>query len=51
MDHNSGYYGSYCMDGLALALHYCYNLKSFEEVILTAVNAGGDCDTVGAIAG
>jgi ADP-ribosyl-[dinitrogen reductase] hydrolase len=48
---NAKYIGSYCMDGFAMALNLCYTSDSFEEVILRAVNQGGDCDTVGAIAG
>jgi ADP-ribosylglycohydrolase len=48
---NSGYIGSYCMDALAMALHICYHTASFQEAIFMAVNMGGDCDTVGSIAG
>lgn len=46
-----GYIGSYCMDGLCMALHIAYHTNSFKEAVLWAVNMGGDCDTVGAIAG
>ena len=46
-----GYFASYCMDALALSLHYAYHSKSAEEAILRAVNAGGDSDTVAAITG
>lgn len=48
---NSSYFGSYCMDGLALSLHYAYNSKNAKEAILRAVNAGGDSDTIAAITG
>jgi ADP-ribosylglycohydrolase len=46
-----GYVGSYCMDALAMALHTVYYTNSFREVALLNANMGGDCDTVGAIAG
>ncbi len=46
-----GYIGSYCMDALAMALHTVWFNESFEEVALVNANMGGDCDTVGAIAG
>lgn len=34
-----------------MALHTVWHSKSFEEVALINANMGGDCDTVGAIAG
>jgi ADP-ribosyl-[dinitrogen reductase] hydrolase len=46
-----GYVGSYCMDALAMALHTVWFTNSFKEVALMNANMGGDCDTVGAIAG
>lgn len=39
------------MDALAMALHTVWQSKSFKEVALINANMGGDCDTVGAIAG
>lgn len=48
---NSGYYGSYCMDAMALSLHLAYHSSSAQEAIMRAVNAGGDSDTVAAITG
>ena len=39
------------MDALAMALHTVWNTKSFKEMALMNANMGGDCDTVGAIAG
>ena len=45
------YVGSYCMDALAMALHTIWATNSFKEVALMNANMGGDCDTVGAIAG
>ena len=46
-----GYVGSYCMDALAMALHTVWHGKSFKEIALVNANMGGDCDTVGAVAG
>lgn len=46
-----GYIGSYCMDGLAMALHTVYHSKSFKECAIWNADIGGDCDTVGSIAG
>ena len=46
-----GYVGSYCMDALAMALHTIWITSSFKEVAILNANLGGDCDTVGAIAG
>lgn len=46
-----GYVGSYCMDALAMALHIVWYNKDFYSVALRSANMGGDCDTVGAIAG
>jgi ADP-ribosyl-[dinitrogen reductase] hydrolase len=48
---NSGYMGSYAMDGLTMALHCVYNTESFCEAILKIVNLGGDADTTGSICG
>eukprot|EP01127_Copromyxa_protea_P006651 TRINITY_DN1665_c0_g1_i1.p1 TRINITY_DN1665_c0_g1~~TRINITY_DN1665_c0_g1_i1.p1 ORF type:complete len:318 (+),score=57.15 TRINITY_DN1665_c0_g1_i1:2686-3639(+) len=48
---SGGYFGSFCMDGLAMALHSVYHTNSFEEAITKAVNLLGDADSVGAIAG
>jgi ADP-ribosylglycohydrolase len=39
------------MDGLAMALHTVYFSNSFEEVAIKNADMGGDCDTVGSIAG
>ena len=46
-----GYVGSYCMDALSMALHTVWHNKSFKQVALMNANMGGDCDTVGAVAG
>ena len=39
------------MDALAMALHTVWKTSSFKQVALLNANLGGDCDTVGAIAG
>jgi len=39
------------MDALSMALHTVWFSSSFKEVAITNANMGGDCDTVGAIAG
>jgi len=46
-----GYFGSYCMDGLAMGLHSVYNSKSFGDAVEKAVNMLGDADSTGSIAG
>ncbi len=46
-----GYIGSYCMDALSMALHTVMFTKSFAEVVIKNADMGGDCDTVGSIAG
>jgi ADP-ribosyl-[dinitrogen reductase] hydrolase len=48
---NSNYFGSYCFDGLAIALHSLYNTTNFENAILKTVNMLGDSDSTGAICG
>lgn len=45
------YAGSYCMDGLAMALHAVSSTDCFDRAVEKAVNFLGDADTVGAIAG
>lgn len=39
------------MDALSMALHTVWHTNSFKECILLNANMGGDCDTIGAIAG
>ncbi|KAJ3275659.1 hypothetical protein HDV01_007662 [Terramyces sp. JEL0728] len=48
---SAGYFGSFCMDALAIALHCCYYTNSFDESIEKAINYCGDCDTTAAIVG
>lgn len=45
------YFGSYCMDGLAMALWSVYHTDSFNDAIERCVNFCGDADTTAAIAG
>ena len=47
----STYIGSYCMDGLAMALHVLYHTNNFKDAILKAVNLCGDADSVGSVVG
>ena len=46
-----GYIGSYCMDGLAMALNKLYNTNNFKDAILEGVNLCGDADSVGSVIG
>lgn len=48
---SAAYFGSYCMDGLSMALWALYGAKSFEGAIYRVVNLLGDADTTGAICG
>ena len=46
-----GYIGSYCMDALSMALHTVWFSKSWKQVAIMNADMGGDCDTVGSVAG
>ncbi len=48
---SEGYFGSYCMDGVAMGLYSVYNSNSFGNAIENAVNLLGDADSTGSIAG
>jgi len=48
---SSGYFGSYSLDGLALALWSVYNTESFDEAVTRSVNLLGDADSHGSITG
>ncbi len=48
---NAGYLGSYCMDGIAMALWALNTSTSFETAIIRCVNLLGDADSTGAICG
>jgi ADP-ribosyl-[dinitrogen reductase] hydrolase len=39
------------MDALAMALHTVWFNNSFADVVIKNADMGGDCDTVGSIAG
>lgn len=48
---SAGYFGSYSMDGLAMALWSVYNTTSFDEAVVRSVNLLGDADSHGSITG
>eukprot|EP00927_Polykrikos_kofoidii_P082085 TRINITY_DN8061_c0_g2_i1.p1 TRINITY_DN8061_c0_g2~~TRINITY_DN8061_c0_g2_i1.p1 ORF type:complete len:470 (-),score=70.99 TRINITY_DN8061_c0_g2_i1:307-1716(-) len=48
---SAGYFGSYSMDGLAIALHSVYHTTSLMDAITKCVNFLGDSDSTGAICG
>ena len=48
---SAGYFGSFCLDGLAMALHAVYTTDSLNAAIVKVVNMAGDSDTTGAICG
>ena len=48
---SAGYFGAYCMDGLAVALHSVYHTNSFAEAVEKCVNHLGDADSNASIAG
>eukprot|EP00759_Apiculatamorpha_spiralis_P008034 PhF_6_TR15044/c0_g1_i1/m.23610 len=48
---DEGYFGAYCMDGMAMSLWSMYRSKTFAETIANVVNLLGDADTTGAICG
>jgi ADP-ribosylglycohydrolase len=45
------YFGSYCIDGLAVALWSFYHTSSYTEAIIRCTNFLGDADTTSAICG
>lgn len=45
------YFGSYCIDGLAVALWSFYHTKSFMDAVVRSLNFLGDADTMAAICG
>jgi ADP-ribosyl-[dinitrogen reductase] hydrolase len=48
---SAGYFGSYSMDGLAMAMWSIYHTKSFDEAVTRSVNLLGDADSHGSITG
>eukprot|EP01083_Nonionella_stella_P165367 549928_1 len=45
------YWGSYCMDGMAMAMHCVYHSECFADAIEKCVNLLGDADSTGSIGG
>lgn len=48
---SAGYFGSYSMDGLAMAIWSVYHTTSFDEAVVRSVNLLGDADSHGSITG
>merc|ERR1719191_1156729 len=48
---SAGYFGSYSMDGLAMAMWSIYHTTSFDEAVTRSVNLLGDADSHGSITG
>uniref|UniRef100_A0A7S0FH33 ADP-ribosylglycohydrolase n=1 Tax=Pyrodinium bahamense TaxID=73915 RepID=A0A7S0FH33_9DINO len=48
---SAGYFGSYSLDGLALALWSVYHTDSFDQAVTRSVNLLGDADSHGSITG
>jgi hypothetical protein len=48
---SAGYFGSFCLDGLAIALHAVAATASFSAAIERCVNFLGDADSTAAICG
>lgn len=48
---SAGYFGSYAVDGLALALWSIYHTTSFNEAVTRSINLLGDADSHGSICG
>jgi len=48
---SSGYFGSYSLDGLAMAMWSVYHTTSFDEAVVRSVNLLGDADSHGSITG
>ena len=46
-----GYFGSYSMDGLAMALHAFYHTSSLPEALVYIINMCGDADSTGSVCG
>ena len=45
------YFGSFCLDGLAVALHCVYHSASYDSAVVRCVNFLGDADSTAAICG
>ena len=47
----AGYFGSFCMDAVAIALHCVHATTSFVDAVERCVNFRGDCDSTAAVCG
>jgi hypothetical protein len=45
------YFGSFSIDGLAMALHAIYHTTSFNDAIVKVINMRGDADSTGSVCG
>jgi ADP-ribosyl-[dinitrogen reductase] hydrolase len=48
---HAGYFGSYCLDGFAVALHSFAHTSSFTDSLVKCINYRGDADSTGSICG
>jgi ADP-ribosyl-[dinitrogen reductase] hydrolase len=48
---SAGYYGSFCLDGLAIAMNAFRNTHSFDSCMMKCINYRGDADSTGSICG
>lgn len=48
---SAGYFGSFCMDAIAIALHSVHSTTCFVDAIERCVNFRGDADSTAAVAG
>eukprot|EP00759_Apiculatamorpha_spiralis_P035478 PhF_6_TR36202/c0_g1_i1/m.52803 len=48
---SAGYFGAYCMDGLAMSLWGLHHSTTASDCYLNVINLCGDADTTGAIVG
>eukprot|EP00732_Lithocolla_globosa_P002481 Lithocolla_globosa_v1_NODE_1643_length_2424_cov_8.280287.p1 type:complete len:387 gc:universal NODE_1643_length_2424_cov_8.280287:1164-2324(+) len=48
---SAGYFGSYSMDALALAMHSFYHSNDFDQAVIGCINHLGDADSTGSITG
>ena len=48
---SAGYYGSFCLDGLAVAMNAFRHTESFNSCMMKCINYRGDADSTGSICG
>lgn len=48
---SSPYFGSFCIDALAMAFNALYNTTNFNDAIIKVVNMLGDADSTGSVTG